>query len=309
MAVAFNNSTDVATSTGSGTSVSFSYTSSSGTDRLLLAGTREATGKVVSAVTYAGASLTNVGSTGGIIIWDKIAPATGANTAVFTTPAYSNILTALADFTGVDQTTPLGTQVANSGTSAAPATGSITVPANGMSYGLAYQAYTVSTALMIAGTNTTLASAVTSASTHAKSAGGYSATTGTLNWNAPASAAWETLGFPINAVASGGTTYTLSPGGTVTFSGSSPFAREKVISAGGTVTFNGAATLIKTKVLSVVGSVIFSGSAPIVKTKVLSAGGLVSFSGTAPMNFIPAGSGTGNIDSRLNMLMSKTMGL
>ena len=204
MAVAFNNSTDVATSTGSGTSVSFSYTASSGSDRLLLAASRENSSKVVSAVTYAGAALTNAGSTGGIIIWRKIAPATGANTATFTTPTYSHVHTAVADFTGADQTTPLGTQVTNSGTSNAPATGSITVPTSGASYGFAFQAYTTGSTDFTAGTNTTLAGAAHSASTGSKSAGGYSLTTGALNWSATGSAAWETLGFPINAVAVGG---------------------------------------------------------------------------------------------------------
>lgn len=205
MAVAFNNSTDTGTSTGTGTSVSFSYTASSGADRLLLAATRESASKVVSAVTYAGAALTNSASFSGMIIWSKIAPATGANTLTFTTAAYSQLHTGAADFTGADQTTPVGTAVTNSGTSNAPATGSITVPSGGMSYGFAFQAYTVGTTVFTAGTNTTLASAYGGAATgNTKSAGGYSASTGALNWSASGSAAWVTIGVPLSAVGAAG---------------------------------------------------------------------------------------------------------
>jgi len=123
----------------------------------------------------------------------------------------------------------------------------------------------------------------------------------------------ETIWIP-DAV-SGGTVYTLSPGGTVSFTGTSPELREKMLTPSGsfvlsgfssflrehaylpsgTVSFSGTAPISQaaTYVLSISGSVVFSGSTEYQRTKVQGASGTVSFTGTyAPLHektYAPSG--------------------
>jgi hypothetical protein len=90
-------------------------------------------------------------------------------------------------------------------------------------------------------------------------------------------ARWESLQdrriyIPYAAAAGGGTTYTISPSGSVAFSGAVPLLRTRVQSASGTVTFSGASSLLRTR------------------TQVPS--GTVTFSGAAPITFVPAAGGT-----------------
>ncbi|MFM9882760.1 MAG: DUF4347 domain-containing protein, partial [Burkholderiales bacterium] len=120
------------TSTGSGSSVNsvtVSHVTTSAGDRLMLVGvSMDATGgRTVTGVTYAGQNLTLVGAqTGGanpvrVEIWRLINPPSGTANAVVTLSGNADgISVGVTTFTGVHQTTPLGTFASAIGTSAAP---------------------------------------------------------------------------------------------------------------------------------------------------------------------------------------------
>ncbi len=121
-----------ATSTGSGnnvTSVTVSHTTTSASDRLLLVGvSMDSTGgRTVTGVTYAGQSLTLVGAQSGganpvrVEIWRLVNPPSGtANVVVNLSGSTDGVSVGATTFTGVDQTTPLGTFASAIGTSASP---------------------------------------------------------------------------------------------------------------------------------------------------------------------------------------------
>jgi len=100
----------------------------------------------------------------------------------------------VANFTGVDQVTPLGSQVASSGAGSAPTTGSITVPTDGMAWGGMITGYTTTVTPTI--TAGTMASWIKSSGQI--KAGGYRSTTGSLSWSLTSAPNWWAQGFPIN---------------------------------------------------------------------------------------------------------------
>lgn len=120
-------------------SLTFSHTCSTGSDRLLFvgAGSLQVSGGSVDAsgVTYAGDSLTNVWTTTGQTYgansgWRKIAPATGANNIVVTWPStIDEVAAGGISFTGAHQTTPLGTAATANGVDG-PATVDVTSAAD-----------------------------------------------------------------------------------------------------------------------------------------------------------------------------------
>jgi hypothetical protein len=121
-----------ATSTGSGnnvSSVTVSHTTTSASDRLLLVGvSMDSTGgRTVTSVTYGGQSLTLVGAQAGganpvrVEIWRLINPASGtANVVVNLSGSTDGVSVGATTFTGVDQTTPLGTFASAIGTNNSP---------------------------------------------------------------------------------------------------------------------------------------------------------------------------------------------
>lgn len=200
MAVAIN-SNSVAVR-GAGTSVSFSYACSSGANRLFLCGTRTTSGQTFDSGTYAGSALTNRTNSGVLKTWSITAPATGSNTVSFTMSAYSTgNHVGIADFTGVDQTTPLGTASSATGTSGTASTASITCPSGGMNWGIEANDY-VSSGTPTAGSGTTLAGAFREGSGGTGMAGGYRSNTGAINLVPGGAPAWRIVGYPINAVPS-----------------------------------------------------------------------------------------------------------
>jgi hypothetical protein len=102
---------------------------------------------------------------------------------------------------------------------------------------------------------------------------------------------------------SGGSTFTLSPGGTLLFSGATSEIRTKIDSAGGTLVFSGAPAQIHTKVDSSGGTLVFSGSPTQQHTRLQVPGGTLVFSGAVTINhvraFVPTGtlvfSGAANV--------------
>jgi len=197
MPVAVNTGSAANGNSGGSTTVTFSYTAGSGSERLLLVQTRVASGSVTS-VTYAGAGLTSHATGGGMTIWRKTAPASGANNVVVTIGTYNQLIASTSDWTGVDQTTPLGTQVSATGTSTTPATGSVTCPANGAVWGGMYAEYSTSPGTISAGSGTTLLGWVRESANGRRKAGGYRFNTGTISFSQVSSTAWGAQAIPIN---------------------------------------------------------------------------------------------------------------
>ena len=112
--------------TGGQSSKTISHTTSSGNDRLMLVGVSINNDffETVTSVTYDGVSLTLVGTRQNdddsrVEIWRLIAPPAGtANVVVnFSAGLDESAVIGVITFTGVDQTTPLGTFVSNIGNS------------------------------------------------------------------------------------------------------------------------------------------------------------------------------------------------
>lgn len=198
MPVAFNNGTNVASgSTGGGSTVTQSYTCSSGADRLLLVMTRGS--MVSSAASYAGAGMTFVADNGNLRLWRKTAPATGANNIVITLASYQNTMLSASDWTGVDQTNPLGTPVGGSGTASYFSTGTLTCPTDGAIWGCGTHGYTTSPGTWTS-TGGTSIGWTRSASTGFGQASAYRTSTGAISWNLFTSIAYGYHMIPINAV-------------------------------------------------------------------------------------------------------------
>ena len=110
------------TGTGTGSSITISHTTS-GSQRLMLVGVSMAnpSTRTVSSVTYDGVSLSNVGSTANpangarVEIWKLVPPNTGTHNVVVTLSGSNAATVGVMTFTGVDQTTPLGTYASGSG--------------------------------------------------------------------------------------------------------------------------------------------------------------------------------------------------
>jgi hypothetical protein len=129
-----------ATSSGTAerTSLTISHTTS-GTDRLMLVGIslNNESYETVSTVTYNGASLSLVGVASNdddsrSEIWSLVAPDTGTHDVVITFSAdlRRGAKAGVATFTGVNQSTPLGTFQSNIGTQSTPATVILTSATN-----------------------------------------------------------------------------------------------------------------------------------------------------------------------------------
>lgn len=133
----FDNAAFIAGDTGS-------YTCS-GSNRLLLVAVCYAAGnsRTVTGVTYNGVALTSVGSlnnttdgaNNAVHLWRLIAPSTGSNTvtATISGPPATTVLV-VASYTGVNQTTPLGTPTTGSGSNAAQPSINVTSATNELAF-------------------------------------------------------------------------------------------------------------------------------------------------------------------------------
>ena len=179
-----------------GSSVTFLLTTSAGSNRLLLAHgmSDEVT---VTGCTYNGDTVTQITASGNTRNWRLIAPDEGTNLSLtFTYSGYGGIWCGRTIWSGVDQTTPLDAGTANSGTSSAPTSGSISVPTDGAIWGSMWAAYTSSgTVTMSAGTSIY---SVRNAGSGYSNGSGYRTTTGALTWSLPSSASWNVRAYKIS---------------------------------------------------------------------------------------------------------------
>lgn len=190
------------------TSVTFSYTTPAGSNRVLYVGCLlyNTAANVISGVTYNAVSMVRSGtairanSLQYVTLFELVAPATGANNVVATADASSDIQCGAASFTGGDQTTP------TSGYKTATAFFSdisevVTCASSGMAVDLVYfgsgadPAYGMSQTLLWPQAHNNVGWGATY----------YQATNPTMQWITSASSGgWA--GMCINAAAAGGST-------------------------------------------------------------------------------------------------------
>ncbi|HNG97742.1 MAG TPA: hypothetical protein PLW93_05710, partial [Candidatus Absconditabacterales bacterium] len=134
MAIAIDTTTTPGSRVNAGTTMTVSHTCT-GTDRAIVVNVGT-DGNKVSGVTYAGVSLTLVGSYtadgagNGTTCWVLANPASGANNVVITTSSSATIMCQIASYTGVDQGSPVGSSVTNGPTTTTSFTQTVTTTVN-----------------------------------------------------------------------------------------------------------------------------------------------------------------------------------
>jgi len=111
-------------SEGGVTSLSWPHTTS-GTDRILIVGVSLNRGaSSITGVTYNSVAMTNIGTAGFgtafMSLWQLVAPATGEHDIVVSLSGFAEVIGGATSWTGVHQTTPLGTFASATGTSTSP---------------------------------------------------------------------------------------------------------------------------------------------------------------------------------------------
>ena len=108
----------------------------------------------------------------------------------------------------------------------------------------------------------------------------------------------ETVAPSIPIVPAGGpTTFTITPSGSIAFSGAPSQVHEHQISPSGSVIFSGTAPVIDTNTYQITpsGEIVFSGTPDQIHEKIIAAGGTITFNGTGGVIYLPAG-GSGASD-------------
>lgn len=112
--------------TGGGSPLTFTHTVSAGSDRCLIVGAAAYAPGSVPTVTYNGTSMTLINSINNdgteTCLFYLVNPDTGANDVVVTAAGSDDITAGADSYTGVDQSTPIGTPVAGSATGYASVT-------------------------------------------------------------------------------------------------------------------------------------------------------------------------------------------
>lgn len=225
--------TYVGTGGGNGlnTTINFSYTVGAGTNRLLMFGALS--GSVINSASYNSVSMTQVASMNGgnVKAFALTGPASGSNTLSVTLSAYDILRWRADDFTDVDQTTPTGTAVTNSGTSTAPTTGSVAISGGGAVWGYANHLYSSA----LTATAGTLAGASTGTGTSWASS--YRTTTGALSWSASQSASWVAIGVPLVSATVAAPTITVQPSNQTATAGNTAAFGVTATSSGGALSY------------------------------------------------------------------------
>ena len=158
-----------------------------------------------TSVTYNGTALTFAGaSTNGTVrseLWYLVAPPTGAHNVVVTAPNANAVTATSMSFTGVDQTTPLGSTVTAIGTgttSSVSTTSAIGEPLFDVAGAVGTTAPTVAGATQTVRQTNTTATGLDHVVVGSSTAPGAGATSITMSWTIP-SADWAEIAVPIKA--------------------------------------------------------------------------------------------------------------
>ena len=155
--LAVDNASSGTTASDTASSMTVSHTTGSGSDRLMLVGISYNNDdyETVTGVTYNGASLTEVGTGNNsddarVYIYSLVAPDSGTHNVVinFSDALNQGAIAGIVTFTGVDQSTPLGTFVSAQDSDSTPATVNIPSDSGELVFGVAsaeYEAFTAAT--------------------------------------------------------------------------------------------------------------------------------------------------------------------
>jgi len=160
-------------------------------------------GTDVTVVKYAGVDMTHLATINGLECWYLAAPSSGSNNVTWTTGISERPYYAFSSWSGVDGTTPVGTQATNNGNGNSLSTGSVTCPAGGVIVGCAHHdfanTFTASTGTLIGQYSQN------GASQGRRIVHSVLTSTDSVNWTTTSSAYdWEAVGVPINAAGGGG---------------------------------------------------------------------------------------------------------
>lgn len=187
-------------------SLSWSHTCT-GADRILIVGIAQRNGRSVTAITYNGVAMTLIGTSGDtfttISMYYLLAPATGANTISITFSSSDSDNNGMAvSYTGVHQTTPLGTFVSASNPGSGSTTPSVT--ASSASGELVVDTVSVqssATQSITVGSGQTQRNNVIGGATSSEVVGGMSEEAGAasvvMSWTAASSARWNIGAVPL----------------------------------------------------------------------------------------------------------------
>jgi prepilin-type N-terminal cleavage/methylation domain-containing protein len=155
--LAVDNASSGTTASDTASSMTVSHTTGSGSDRLMLVGISYNNDdyETVTGVTYNGTALTEVGTENNaddarVCIYSLVAPDTGTHNVVinFSDALNQGAIAGVVTFTGVDQSTPLGTFVSAQEDDSTPATVNIPSDSGELVFGVAsaeYEAFTAAT--------------------------------------------------------------------------------------------------------------------------------------------------------------------
>ena len=151
---AVDNASSGTTASDTASSITVSHTTGSGSNRLMLVGISYNNDdyETVTGVTYNGTSLTQVGTVNNsddarVCIYSLVAPDSGTHNVIinFSDALNDGAIAGVVTFTGVDQSTPLGTFVSSTGEDSTQATVNIPSESGELIFGVAsaeYDAFT-----------------------------------------------------------------------------------------------------------------------------------------------------------------------
>lgn len=207
-AITADAATSASTAAATATTLSWSHTVS-GSDRILIVGVSVNGNTAVSTVTFAGTALTNIasanqGSSVSVSLWYLVNPAAGTGTVTVTTSGSARFVAGAVSYTGVNQSSPLGTAVTDKG-SASSASLTTTSVANDLVVDLLAHRGDLTTNPITPGagqtarwnTRTTMDSATTGVTGGASEKAGAAVT---MTWTWPTSRAWAAIAVPLKPV-------------------------------------------------------------------------------------------------------------
>ena len=212
--------------------LTFSHTVGTGSNRLLLVGVSWAISgedpQDILSVTYGGSPMTEVdymegGQNRRVAIYSLVAPVSGTANVVITFTDLVNPVAGAVSFTGVDQSTPLGT--ANTANGGQDGTTEATVNVDTEAGDLAFAVVAAGSTPTVGAGQSPLWSLATSTGNIVRGAGSTelaSGTTTTMSWTLASQATWGLVAVPIKPAPASGDTHNLtmavnpSNGGTTT---------------------------------------------------------------------------------------------
>lgn len=188
----------VSTGTGTDSTITVSHTTGAGANRLMLVGISIGANVTVSSVTYGGTALTLVIYQPGYYsdeksyIYQLVAPVSGAADVVVTLSSSAGTVVGVMTFTGVNQTTPLGTPAGNTGSGSL-----VTVDISSGANELVFDTLMVYPRTLTVGAGQTERWDITDTNCKGAASTEPGAATVTMSWTLGSSTSWGTCGVSI----------------------------------------------------------------------------------------------------------------